>query len=648
MTTRHLAFVDTPAAVARAVSEAPQARLITDNPLLAADPALADPIVNLDEAMDQPTVTWLGGRSLDITAEIERRLAAPDIALRFGCVPGHLRLGGVVSRLIATLMYRGTLLARTLARHRPDRLDLFVSAAPRWEPANPILLHLFASSYVALAEHGFCGDVSLRTTRLDVPLPEIINDTAIREWAPRIAMTPLPVLIYESLRRIGMAGMPGGPEVVVADARNDTLRECLPWLAVAGYRPRVVGKLAATDLRAASDAPAEADNRLVEALEPWLTEAIADTQTLDARQSRAVAGLALLHISAGLQLLGRQSTAVGARLDALFPKPGRRRVILSNGLFGPLGAQAYGQCKARGVTVVGFEHGATTGLAASAQAKIDYSEATNCDAVLVSSERAAEAFSAVGRGPALDIAVVGLPDQARRTMRKRWQRRLARRRLGIKGGRSVVMHVSTYPRFGNLYPGGGAPGETVAFNVDRRLITEVYTALDHRVVFKPYPAQRLAYEPPYAQLFDLPPNLTLADDQDFRYIRAAADVLVTATPTSTLGWCVGTGVPLIWLDSELINPLLDAGLRQAFRDSFLVVDLDTSDWTDRLRALLNRDAGEIQADWQTRAEARATFLERCVTGPPGSTGRRGARLVKSLIRKSTRAPTIGAASVASR
>ncbi len=200
------------------------------------------------------------------------------------------------------------------------------------------------------------------------------------------------------------------------------------------------------------------------------------------------------------------------------------------------------------------------------------------------------------------------------------------------------MHVSTLTYSGNLRAGLGVASESTIFDLDRTLIEDVYPALPHCVVFKQYPTQRFPHEPGYDHLFHLADNISIAKDEDFRYLRAAADVLVTLSPTSTLGWCVGTGAPIVWLASEQINPLAGDDLAAAFREAFLTVDIDRADWPDRLRDILSRSLADIGAQWRAGSEARARLYRDAITGPPGTTGRRAAREVLDMPRAPRPAP----------
>jgi hypothetical protein len=45
-------------------------------------------------------------------------------------------------------------------------------------------------------------------------------------------------------------------------------------------------------------------------------------------------------------------------------------------------------------------------------------------------------------------------------------------------------------------------------------------------------------------------NLRIVKDMDFRFIGHSADLIVTSSSQSTLGWVVGTGVPCLFAEFE--------------------------------------------------------------------------------------------------
>lgn len=627
-----LAFVDTPAAIDAARRDAPDAVLVTDNPLLAEDPRTGGAVRNIERLIDPPAARSLGTAALDIADGIDDRLQDAELAAAFGLVAGHVRLAGVTSRLLASLLHRAAVMAAGLAEIRPAAVALHVVAAPRGEPGHPLVMSRFATPYPALADHGFFAGLDVAVHAADGAVPARINDTSTGDWSRRAAMLPLPVLVLEMAERLGLTRLL--PGAVVVGAENEAVRECLPWLALRGQRPIRRGGLKPRTGGNEDDGTSWACHPALDRrLSAWLHEQGDGLSPFTAAQWRAIVAVVLEHLSAGLETLSRQVGELRAELQHQFAAAGDDRLYLTNGLFGPVGAQIYGLCREFGMTVVDFEHGVTSGLAALSARKMNYSEATTSDVLLVCAPRAATAFRASGGDRVPRIETIGLADQTRRLLRPAVQRRLARRRLGISGHETTVMHVSTWLYHGNLRPGPTAAAESATFDLDRRLLTKVYPGLRHLVVFKQYPTQRLPHEPSYPELFGRIEGVAFPAAEDFRYVRAAADVIVTGTPTSTLGWCLGAGVPLVWLDSATVNPLTDEALRQAFRESFLFVDLDRPDWPEALRALLDRPLAAIRRDWADRAGARRALLDEAITGPKGSAGRRAARIVAALGRR---------------
>ncbi|MGE5147207.1 MAG: hypothetical protein ACM3N5_10695, partial [Candidatus Eiseniibacteriota bacterium] len=285
---------------------------------------------------------------------------------------------------------------------------------------------------------------------------------------------------------------------------------------------------------------------------------------------------------------------------------------------------------ARGVTLVDVEHGATTGLAHTSERRLAVSEATTSDVLLVSTAAAARSFARARGDGRPRIETVGLADQTRHVFRRGFQRRRARRRLGLGAGEIAVMHVSTLLYGGNMRPGDDTSVESFVYETERRLLTEVYAGVGKTILFKPYPAQRFVHHVGYDALFALPPNVRLIDWADFRYVRAAADVIVTTANSSTIGWCVGADVPMVHLGSRNVHALVDDDLRARFDDAFLTVDLDSADWPDRLATLLSRDIGDIAEAWRAKTAARRDLVRDAIAGPPGSVGRRAAAMVAGL------------------
>jgi len=619
---RMLALVDSPNAIVRAMRDCPGARIVTDNPLLAAAEPLAE---NIDALVPQERAFELGRNALAITALVERRLAGGGASQHLGLPSGSLGVTGPFSRLVASVLHRAAAMARAVKTFAPEKVVLLLIDTPPWDPRQPLMMPRFANPARQLAELGFFAPLDTEFVPVYYALPARVNNTAIRDLIRRLAMMPAAQIAGEAVSRLGRRRAAR----VIVGQENEALRETLPWLSLAGIRTRRVGSLTAPSDRAPEECrvPAEFVAHLKADLASPLGEALNEIAEFDRTQSDAIVAIFLRHLAAGLVHLAARMPPLRQRVERLLPVPGS--VLITNGLFGPAGMLVHRLCREQGARVIEFEHGVTAGIAALTDMKLGFGGSPPVEKLLVCSARSVRSFNGSAAEPA---QAIGLPDQVRKTLRRPLQRRLARRALGLGPG-PVVMHVSTLPYFGNHRPGLGAPTETSTFAIDRMLLEHVYPRLPHRVVFKQYPTQRFPFEPSYETVLKLSANVTLRKDEDFRYIRAAADVLVTMTPTSTLGWCVGAGVPLIWLDSRQINPLDGDDLRMAFAQSFLFVDLDSHDWPKRLLEILNRPLEAIRADWAARKAARESLYGEAITGPAGNVGRRAARVIAEILRR---------------
>ncbi len=633
-----LAYVDSPEALSLARTGCGHALIGTDNPWLeAAAQKDGAAIVNIERLLEPADVLALGQVSIRLANAIDRALPEAVGTTATGLAPEHLRLAGTTSRLIASLVHRAAAMARALDAHQPNGIHLHIVDTQDWAPTTPFPLTRFASPYPLLADAGFFGDRQLRTIRVATTLPKTVNQTASKDLAQRLAMLPSTLLLHEAMRRLAPWRRIRGPRIGIG-GENEGLREALPHLVAAGLHPLPLGRLTAAPTVEGSDPTAASLlPTLRRALDTTLAGGLADLRTFTAEQTAALTEALLGRLSRGLATIAVQWAQLRDHLDRVTAAIDRPGVVLTNGLFGPLGGQVYHHLHGRGFTIVDVEHGVTTGLAALSASRVHCSEAAVSDVLLVSSDRARTRFETAQEGGRPVVETVGLADQTRRLFRPRLQRWLARRRLGVRKDETTIMHVSTWTQSGNMRPGWGTPSETAVYDLERRLVEEVYAGLRHKVLYKPYPTQRLAYEPPHHEAIPpLPPVQYLPDD-DFRYLRAAADVIVTGTPTSTLGWCVGTDRPLVYLDSRLINPLEDEDLRRRFAESFLVIDLDSPDWQADLRLMLNRPLPDIAADWQDRAPARRALLADSISGPAGCTGRRIADVVAGLIARGAKA-----------
>lgn len=616
-----LLLVDTPEAVACGLAAQPDALLASDNPHLVDEMAVRGACHDIDRHITAADADRLGLFSVEMAKLVDARLAGAPLLGLLGFNLQHFSIASLTVRLFASLTYRSVALSRCLRVVQPERIA--IAAVDDQPPAGVpmIFMERFQSPWPRLARQGFFGDVPWTGQAMSYTPPKNLNDTRSGDTVRRFALMPMGALLGWGALKLGISkalAVCGRPAVLI-ESDNELIREVTGELLLKGIGVIPVAHGAGKPLTAAVRDRFEAEiyPQVSEILQVPLAQAYRDLGELSECESVAVAKLAAWHIAGGLLRLSMRLPMLQAEIDAARRqlKSDVPALVLVNGLYGGEGSQYYSHCRERGVTVVNFEHGVTTGLSCHSESKISFSEVTNCDVMFVSSEAAAKSF----RRGSVKTRVVpcGLSDQTRKMHLPEVQRSFARRSLGLKGQKPVAMHIVTAPLQGNWRAGPFAYAERDAIEINRRLIRDVYAqSPDWTVVFKDYPTQRFPYEKSCDDYTGGGENIVFASNEDFRYVRAAADILITTMPTSTLGWCAGTGRPLIWIESP-VTPLLNDDQRRLFSEAFFVVDAGSENWTAALRELLHAGLPALQREWQRKRDARRAVLENYIMGPPG-------------------------------
>lgn len=626
-----LVFIDTPEAMS-AARVAGERLIVTDNPLLAADPA-CEGVENVEARIDQATANRLGLAAIRISEAVDDCLRAGQSAALIGIPADHLQLAGALCRLLAAILYRAAAFALRLRDADVDSIVLRVTETAGLNSNRPLVIPRLFCPHVALAAEGFFAPRTVELAYIGQAGVAKNTGEIPRNFIRRFIHRPVSEWLHAALERSRLDWLYCNGPVLAVTKTNETLGETLPWLAARRYRLKHIDKLLDSIQVPKS---AKNDERFAEIAKRAVASAfeIEDAALgifLD-HERLAIMRLVTAQVSDGLAALTATRPALQMAIAAIARDVSKPRILLSNGLFGPFGALIYALLRQADFTVIDFEHGVTTGLSAHSQAKIRFSEASTSDVIMVCANNAAHGFSFARNAQNVRREVIGLSEQTRRLLWPKIQRRLARRFLGLRADDSVVMHVSTWPYMGNMRPGCGPPTDTFVYATDRKLITHVYGRVPHTVLFKEYPTQRYPWQPSYSAIFTCASNVRIVPPEDLRYVRSAADIIVTATPTSTLGWLVGTDVPIVWLESRLINPLATEELRQAFLASFLCVDLDEADWAEQLSNILSHPLSEIRRKWEARADARRKLYSEAILGPSGGAGRRAAKIIDEIYR----------------
>ena len=304
-------------------------------------------------------------------------------------------------------------------------------------------------------------------------------------------------------------------------------------------------------------------------------------------------------------------------------------IFLCDGLYGSLGLSIFNAMKRNKITVATTEHGLTAGLSRQRKATLNYSEPRTSDVIFGYNEAATRLFQS-SKNKALVAVACGAPRETRKAFSHSLQRFLARRRLKIKG--FSVFYISNNLLTNNNSFSPYYPPDFVRFNLEKVLITRVLPLINKKVVYKYYPSQNYLHEThPYLNLFPEKSEITIAGEEDFRYLREAADMLVTQGPSSTLGWCIGTCKPLVYLHSEKYEPLQDSEVLRILRECFFVFDMK-GNWPSKLVDFLNNPREQIEELWQYKLKKQQIYDRQFFLNSETKPGHISAKVIRAIAK----------------
>ncbi|MAU88554.1 MAG: hypothetical protein CMC40_01425, partial [Flavobacteriaceae bacterium] len=158
--------------------------------------------------------------------------------------------------------------------------------------------------------------------------------------------------------------------------------------------------------------------------------------------------------------------------------------------------------------------------------------------------------------------------------------------------------------------------------------------INKNVIYKSYPTMQYLMDKNeilnnYIKKFE---NIKIfKGEEDFRYVRSIADIIITQSSESTLEWCIGANVPLIFLDSDFYEPLENENVKKAFKDSFFFFNYDKVGWKKQLTDFLNLPYEDIIRKWNEKEIYRKNYDDKYFLSSKKYAGSIGSKLILNLI-----------------
>ncbi len=279
---------------------------------------------------------------------------------------------------------------------------------------------------------------------------------------------------------------------------------------------------------------------------------------------------------------------------------------LSNGLFQNIGKSVYDAMKFNNIKVFAVEHGLTNGISKDSLTNQYISERNTSD-VLFCYNDASRDFHKKHSFSKTNFYSVGSHSFSKKILNKNLLRFFYRKKFKVKSECIFYVSHNIELNVGKYYPFTKPCSEI--FQDEKNLISTL-SKVNKEVIYKPYPTKQfIADRNTYLnELIYKCDNIKFIEkEEDFRYMRNIADVIITQSSESTLEWCIGVEKPLVFLDSKNYEPLLNENVINAFKKSFFFFNYDKKGWEKDLIKFLNKPYLEILKLWKEKKYYREKY-----------------------------------------
>lgn len=270
-------------------------------------------------------------------------------------------------------------------------------------------------------------------------------------------------------------------------------------------------------------------------------------------------------------------------------------VCLTNGLFGSFGIACADALIENNFKIIGCQHG-TKGIHLNELYDTNFRENKTSHVVFTYSELAKLLLSKK-KNSKQQIKNIGSPRNIKLVKFKQIQKLINQLRLKIFTPTIYYVSHNIELNVGKYFP--NTKNNIDLFNDELKII-EILGKINKNSIFKSYPTkQYLIDNKKYLEkkIHEFKNIKYLNDEEDFRYSRSVADIIITQSAQSTLGYCIGANVPLVFLNSNYYNSLINKNVEKVFEKCFFVFDYDKSGWEQRLINFLNKPYHEIMKLW---------------------------------------------------
>ena len=296
---------------------------------------------------------------------------------------------------------------------------------------------------------------------------------------------------------------------------------------------------------------------------------------------------------------------------------GGKTVLLSNAPSNLAGFAVTKLCREKGIPVISAQHGVSKEICAThGELSVNYeTNVSDCFITYNSHSARTSQLAYFARGSSF---VAGTPSRYSRI----------KHITSSKTGNAPIVYVST-----NLYKGNLGLFGTWMTDYDRALneqniVRDVLSKIPYQISYKTYPEEnrRYADRDPLIEEIGKHANIKLFDEKvDVRFFLSQYKVIVTSAATSTLGWAIMAGTPVVFINVENNMPLFEEA-RELFSKGLFLFE-GTEESYRKLLEFLSKPIATIEHEWDQKKDDREILIKEYFSEFKGGAGKRAARMI---------------------
>ena len=147
-------------------------------------------------------------------------------------------------------------------------------------------------------------------------------------------------------------------------------------------------------------------------------------------------------------------------------------------------------------------------------------------------------------------------------------------------------------------------------DVEISIIENILSRIDDKCIYKAYPVESNLENELIENKVKKYKNLIYTDiSYDLNIIKNHSDVLITSRATSTLGWCLASGKPVIFINYNDHYSVTDEFKVDAL-NSFFYFEFNEKNFNKKILNLLNKSIEEIISEWDLMKDKREILWEK--------------------------------------